>query len=427
MSFALKTYKILTQLTAPLLPLWLKMRVAKGKEDNKRISERFGIASIPKPHTDIIWFHGASVGETKMLLPLIDRILAFDKNICVLVTSGTLTSAELLAKSLPKGALHQFYPADTPKAVERFLAHWQPKIAIFVESEIWPNMILAAKQYGVKLALINARMSDKSLARWQGFGKKMAQEIFGAFTLITAANTKTANILSQVLQKNIENIGNLKNSSPPLVFDQSKLDKLQKSLANRKIWCAASTHKGEEKLLLGVVKTIKQKYKNQLVIIAPRHPERADEVADLCTNAGFDIIRYTSGDMPNKNTDIWLMDKMGEMGLVYKLSDIAFVGGSLLPQLKGHNPLEPAQLDCVIISGNNVESFGEIYRELQNAEAVIMVKNAADLTKNLTSLFDNPAKMQKLAQSAKQTITDREENMEKLWAELKPLLEQAIS
>ena len=230
----IRAYSGLTKVIAPALPFWLKRRAVKGKEDPARQGERFGISSLPRPDGQLFWMHGASVGEVTMLLPLIDKVLAEYPSAHVLVTSGTTTSAELMAKRLPERAFHQYIPLDTPKAVSAFLDHWIPSMALWAESEIWPNLILQTKARNIPMALINARMSEKSLQGWSK-RRKSAESLFGYFDVILAGDERTANGLSKILGTSVENIGNLKNAAPALTFDPNELSQLKENIGKRPI------------------------------------------------------------------------------------------------------------------------------------------------------------------------------------------------
>jgi len=319
-----------TKALAPALPFWLKRRAAKGKEDPARQGERFGVASLALPDGQLFWMHGASVGEVTMLLPLIDKVLAEYPQAHVLVTSGTTTSAELMAKRLPTRAFHQYIPLDTPKAVSTFLDHWQPDMAFWAESEIWPNMLLQTKARDIPMALINARMSEKSVQGWFK-RRKSAQSLFGCFDTILAGDEATANGLSWLLGQDIESAGSLE---------------LKKQIGNRPVWCAASTHKGEEEIVLAAHEKIKAEHPDALLILALRHPERRGDIAPLLSKIRH--IHRTDGQVITPSSSVMVWDTIGEMGLAYSLSDITFVCGSLIDGLMGHNPLEPARFSTMI-------------------------------------------------------------------------------
>ena len=418
----LRLYRLASTVLAPFLPLWLGRRVRAGKEEAARLGERYGRSTIDRPDGPLIWLHGASVGETQMLLPLIDKFLAHNADVTVLVTSGTRTSAELLAKQLPTRAIHQYLPADTPGAVRRFFAHWQPELGILAESELWPNLIIEAGRREIPLALINARMSEASLSRWQK-RPQAARTLLSNFRYIHAANEMTAAGLTTLSGQPIEPGGNLKHAAPPLSVGAAELARFQKALGNRPVWCAASTHKGEEEIILTAAREVLQARPDALLLLAPRHPERADDIAKLIETHGLSYGRHAGGGTPGPGTQVWLVDTMGEMGLIYRLSDIAFVGGSLCAGLKGHNPLEPARLDCAILTGRHISSFANIYLDLFRFGAAGRVLAPEKLGKEIIRLFADDAARLAMRKQAKDFALAQSEILAHVWDGLMPLLE----
>jgi 3-deoxy-D-manno-octulosonic-acid transferase len=354
------TYRVVTSLIAPVLPILIRKRVKDGKEDPARIGERFGRTTVPRPAGQLIWLHGASVGETQMLRPIIARLLETPGR-TVLVTSGTKTSADLMAKQLPERAIHQYLPLDTPRATARFMAYWRPDLAVFAESEIWPNLIWTAQRAGVPLALINARMSEKSLAGWT---KRLpiAQAVFGAFTTILAADEPTATGLTK-LSKNIDpDIGSLKFDAPALDYDREQREALCTDIGDRKVWLAASTHEAEE----DVFHTLYASLKNDAYLIwVPRHPQRGHDIANR-----LGTTPRSGGGKPRGNA--YVMDTMGEMGLALSLADVCVLGGSFHPSLMGHNPLEAARASVPVITGPYHASFVDLFRRMSDFDAVMV-------------------------------------------------------
>ena len=417
----LKSYSAVTRMVAPALPMWLKRRAAKGKEDPARLNERAGITSIARPDGKMIWLHAASVGESQMLMPVILRILAEHPHFHIVVTTGTVTSSQLLEQQLPNNAVHQYAPADHPKAVENFLNHWQPDLAIFAESELWPNMIMQTKSRSIPLALINARMSSDSIERWAKRGKKSGQALLACFDLILAADTATANGLSWLMERDIEAAGNLKDAAPTLPVDQDELNKLKVALGRRPVWCAVSTHAGEEALIAETVLQIKTKKPKSLLILAPRHPERAAQVKEVLTKAGFNVLRRSSHRMPSKNTDVYLIDQIGKMGLVYSLSKIAFIGGSLLDGLSGHNPLEPARLDCAVITGIHISSFADTYMSMLAFDGVKRILAPEELAPAVLKYMLDAKACKAKADAAMKFAKSRDAVLDYVWTYLTPL------
>lgn len=420
----LKTYSGATRLLAPALPLWLNHRAAKGKEDPTRLNERKGVSNLERPSGKMVWMHAASVGESQMLMPIVNRMLSERPGYNIVITTGTVTSAELLDKQLPDNAVHQYAPADHPKAVQNFLNHWKPDMAIFAESELWPNMIMAAKEQNIPMALINARMSANSIQRWAKRGKKSGQAILSSFDIILAADTQTADGLSWLLEKEIESSGNLKDSIPALDCDEAELKKLKTATKNRAIWCAASTHKGEEELIAKTALDIKKAQPNALLILAPRHPERAKEVKDILTKAGLTSLRRSSHRLPNRDTDVFIVDSMGHMGLVYRLAKIAFIGGSLIEGLSGHNPLEPARLGSAVITGKHISSFADAYMALLNYNAVTRILEPKELAPAVLGFFNNKSACKAQSEAALKYAMSRGDVLEYVWGQLEPLLPQ---
>ncbi len=420
----IRAYSGLTRVLAPVLPFWLKRRALKGKEDAARQGERFGRASLPRPQGQVFWMHGASVGEVTMLLPLIDKMLAEYPKAHVLVTSGTVTSANLMQKRLPSRAFHQYIPLDTPKAVNGFLDHWQPDMALWAESEIWPNLIMQTKARNIPMALINARMSKKSLAGWQK-RPGMAKALFGAFGVILCADDMTAVGLSKITGRNLTPIGNLKDGGAPLPFDLKELLKLEQAFGARPIWCAASSHKGEEEIILAAHEAIRKTMPNAGLVLALRHPERAVEIMPLLAQTPIAI--RSRGDRPRKNTSVYLFDTIGEMGLAYRLSSIAFVCGSLKDGLMGHNPLEPAQLRMAVISGPHIKSFADIYAQMIEFGDAVRIIQPNMIAKTILGLWANDDALRKAGNQALAFAERRSGMLDKVWDKLTPVLPRASS
>jgi 3-deoxy-D-manno-octulosonic-acid transferase len=361
-------YRVVTSLVAPFLPLLIRMRIKAGKEDLARYHERYGRTDIKRPLGAVIWVHGASVGETQMLRPIIARLLQTPGR-TVLVTSGTKTSAHLMAEQLPEGAIHQYLPLDTPRATARFIGHWQPDLAVFAESEIWPNLIWTAQRGGVPLALINARMSEKSLAGW---AKRLpiARSVFGAFDTILTADRQTADGIATFAMNPLPNIGNLKLDAPALDYDQTQFDALRAEIGERKIWLAASTHEAEEEVFHRLQSTLREE---TYMIWVPRHPERGKAIADRLGTTPRSL-----GGKPRGQA--YVMDTMGEMGLALALADICVLGGSFHPSLMGHNPLEAARAGVPVITGPYHASFVDLFRKMNDFDALMIADSREAVT-----------------------------------------------
>jgi len=381
-------YRLLSIVFFPLIALYILFRATKGKEHKTRLVERFATPTIARPNGDIIWIHAVSVGETNSSLALVAELLKSAPQITILFTTTTLTSAAILADKITGyngRVIHQFLPVDCYFIVRKFLKFWRPKKAIFVESEIWPNFIYEARKLGIATILVNARISKKSFSRWI-LAKKIGFNIFDSFSLIFAQSEDDKKRLQQLTFQEVRYCGNLKAQIANLKFNTKELDNLLVQIGDRKFWLAASTHQGEEKIVLEIHRKLKQKFPDLLTIIVPRHPHRALEIKGLMSDLNFSQ-RSLKENIFSK-TEIYLADTLGELGLFYALSDFAFLGGSLV-EVGGHTPFEPAQLKCAIISGNNVANNKKAFDELISKQACKSVKNADELEAAVIEFLQN--------------------------------------
>ncbi|MFT5703048.1 MAG: 3-deoxy-D-manno-octulosonic-acid transferase [Rickettsiales bacterium] len=370
------TYQTLSVLLSPFITLYLLFRKLKKKEDQIRFGERFGYSKITKPNGSLIWIHSASVGESKSALTLAEKLLKQYPKINILMTSGTITSASEIGKNLPERTIHQFIPVDTLFAVKRFLKHWKPDLAMFVESELWPNLIIQTKKYACDLILINGRISDRSFKHWKIL-HKLNFNLLKNFSLCLAQSPIDRQKFIDLGIKNVQFVGNLKLASKPLKVNQDQLEKLKYQIGTRKFWFAASTHQGEEEIIIKAHQKLKEYFPELLTIIAPRHPNRIKEIVQLIPK---DLkIALHSQNEEITNCDIYLVDVLGELGTFYSLSKISLIAGSMLENIGGHNPFEALQLESVILSGIYVKNFEEIYKNLKNTNACQMIKNEAEL------------------------------------------------
>jgi 3-deoxy-D-manno-octulosonic-acid transferase len=379
-------YNGVMKLALPMIQRHLKKRLDEGKEDPHRFEERMGEASRLRPPGQVVWIHAASVGESISVLPLIQTLLTRDPSRTVLITTGSVTSARLMQDRLPSGAIHQFVPIDTKKAVREFLDHWQPQLAIWTESEIWPNLINETARRDVPMMLINARMTSGTFSMWRKTGG-LIKKLIRKFDYIHAQSQLTADRLEYLGAKDIKVLGNLKFCSPPLPYHNQAFRKIQGEIEGRKIWLAASTHKGEEAIVAAAHLAMKDKLKKLLTVIVPRHPERGDEIVDKLKEAGFNVAQRSAGQAITDETDIYIADTIGELGLFYRLIDVVFVGGSLVKK-GGQNPLEPARLSCAIIFGPDMTNFNEIATDLLDNEGAVQIRDGSQLatiTYNLLS------------------------------------------
>lgn len=374
-------------LAAPGLRAMLRRRVGRGKEIQSRLPEREGIDPTPRPTGRLIWLHAASVGESQSILPVLSALRIQAPDTSILLTTGTVTSAALMAERLPalglESVLHRFVPLDVPGWVARFLDHWRPDAAGFVESELWPNLIGGCEARGIPMMLVNARMSARSLRGWQrapGFARQM----LGAFARVQAQSEIDAAHLRLLGARDVDAPGNLKLAAPPLPVDPVELARLRALTGARPIWLASSTHPGEEDVAGRVHRDLAAAHPGLLTIVVPRHPERGAAVA-----AALDAPRRAAGQDPGPG--VWVADTLGELGLLYRLAPLAFVGRSLVGQ-GGQNPLEPARLGCAIAVGPHTANFAESVRALEAAGALTRVAGAAELAGWVDAMLRDPGR-----------------------------------
>ncbi|MEQ1890749.1 MAG: 3-deoxy-D-manno-octulosonic acid transferase [Alphaproteobacteria bacterium] len=363
----IRLYRCLTFLAGPLISLLLWRRKLAGREDPGRLSERKGIPGAPRPPGRLIWVHAASVGEALSALPLLHELLLRRHELNILMTTGTVSSARVLADQLPARVTHQFVPVDRGPWVRRFLDYWQPAMAVWIESDLWPNLVLETAGRGIPMALVNGRMSARSYQRW-GYARDFIQRLLNSFSAVLAHDEQSAEFLRGLGASRAVCVGDLKQAAEPLAVDGAELARLQAIIGDRPVWIAASTHPGEEEIIHEVHQQLLVNFPRLLSVIAPRHADRGQQLAAQLAIDGLKVVRRATGEMPGPETDIYLGDTMGEMGLIYRLAKIAFVGGSLIPH-GGQNPLEPARLGCAILHGPHTGNFMSIYADLDKAGA----------------------------------------------------------
>ena len=384
-----RSYRCASMLATPVVAAWLAHRRRRGKEDRARFGERLGRPGLPRPEGRLVWMHAVSVGESLSLLPLLARLREARPDVGVLITSGTVTSAGLLRERLPDGVCHQFAPVDRPDTVRRFARHWRPDLAVWVESELWPNLILETAAREIPMLLVNARMSDRSAARWRR-APHLSWPMLAAFASVLAQTEADAARFRALGARNVGVRGNLKNDAPPLPADAQDVAALQQAIGGRPCWAAASTHEGEEEAVGEAVSALRRSFPDLLTILAPRHPERGAAIAETMERRGLATARRSEGGEISPTTAVYLVDTLGELGLVYRLADIAFVGGSLAPH-GGHNPLEPARLDCALVAGHHTENFAEAYAALESGGALGRVADAGALAGAVQALLNDEA------------------------------------
>ncbi|MBV9203678.1 MAG: 3-deoxy-D-manno-octulosonic acid transferase [Alphaproteobacteria bacterium] len=378
-------YRALTRPLTPLALLYLARRRQRGKEHPTRFRERRGCADGARPDGPLVWVHAASVGEATAVLGLIERLLDGRPGLEILITTGTVTSARLLESRLPTRARHQFVPADLPSWTARFLDHWRPDLALWVESELWPNLVFAAQARGIPMVLVNGRLSARSYRRWR-LWPGLIISVLSAFDLCLAQDEHQAERFRSLGARSVKAIGDLKAAAPPLPFDSAELLRLRGSVASRPLWLAASTHAGEEEVAARVHCDLAAKHPGLLTIIVPRHPARGEAIGAMLAGHGLRIARRARGEAVTCDTQIYLADTMGELGLFYRLAGIAFVGGSLATK-GGHNPLEPARLGCAVLHGPDMSNCAAMADALAAARAAETVNGAAALGQAVSALL----------------------------------------
>jgi 3-deoxy-D-manno-octulosonic-acid transferase len=396
----LTSYRLLARAATPLAPCLLGHRLRRGKEDPERVSERSGKSAVARPEGPLIWVHGASVGELVAAFPLIEQILARDFG--VIVTSGTVASAALAAARLPAGVVHQFVPLDSPIFIGRFLDHWRPNLALFVESDLWPNMVISSFQRRIPMILINGRLSERSFNRWR-YLPGTIEALLQRFDLCLVRSVEDAERFGTLGALRITTTGNLKLDAPALDVDENKLSRLRHAVAGRTVIAAASTHPGEEAAIIDAHRRLKNGFPGLLTLIAPRHPERGAEIVDLAKRAGLMAVLRSRGHVPLRNTDLYVCDTIGELGLVYRLAPIVFMGGSLVTH-GGQNPIEPIKLGAAVLHGPHVSNFTEIYSALGEARGAELVADPGALTLRIAALLKDPEERHRLVGAAQTTV-----------------------
>jgi 3-deoxy-D-manno-octulosonic-acid transferase len=416
-------YRGLTQLAGPAIQYYLHRRRLAGKEDPTRQNERRGIASRPRPSGPLVWFHAASVGESLSIMILVNRLIAADSRLHILVTTGTVTSAQLMAQRLPARAFHQFIPVDRPGYVSRFLDHWRPDLALWIESEIWPNMLWEIGRRRLHAVLVNARMSERSFRRWRhilGF----IGPLLRVFRLCLTQTAADAGRLRQLGAGDVRTTGNLKFSSEPPPAAPAPLAALSRAIAGRPVWLLASSHPGEDAIAAAVHTALAARLPGLLTIIAPRHPHRGRDIQALLVSQGLTARCRSTGALPAPGDAAYVADTLGEMGVLYRLAPVVCVGGSLVPH-GGQNPIEPAQLGCALLFGPHMGNFAEIAAALVTAGAAWPVRDGAGLAEAVGRLLTDPEARQRLASAAAQLTAEHRQVVSVALAALRPLLVEA--
>jgi len=382
----LRVYQKLSSAAMPLAPALIKRRLKQGKEDPARVGERRGMSRDIRPLGPLVWIHGASVGEVLAAAALIEKLRAL--NIRILLTSGTVTSAAIVAKRFPADIIHQYVPYDSPRYVARFLDHWRPSLALFIESDLWPNLILASAARRLPMVLINGRMSHRSFPRWRRVSATISA-LLGRFDVCLAQSQLDAERFTALGSRNVITTGNLKLDVAAPPADSAKLERLMTVTRGRPIVVAASTHPGEEEIWLEAHRTLAGYFPSLLSVIVPRHPHRGEAIARIIAGSGLHVALRSHEELPTATTDIYVADTMGELGLFYRLAPIVFMGGSLVEH-GGQNPIEAVKLGASIVHGPHVFNFTDVYEALDGAGGARRADTPEALVKQLGQLLADP-------------------------------------
>ena len=417
---SIAAYRALTWAAGPLIHRYMQRRLNAGREDPQRFRERFGDASATRPDGPLVWLHASSVGESLSMLSLIERLRRERLEVVILMTSGTVSSARILENRLPLGVIHQFVPVDRMSWVRRFLDHWQPDLVLWVESEFWPGVLSEVKRRAIPAMLMNARISARS---WRGWRRApwMIRRILQTFDLCMAQTELDAERLRDLGAVNIACPGNLKFAAEPLPADPDTLAALEAATAARPRWLAFSTHPGEEETIAAAHRILVRNLPDILTIIVPRHPARGPEIENILAASGTTVSVRSRSQLPDKNIGFLLADTMGELGVFFRLTDIAFVGGSLVPH-GGQNPIEPARLGCAIVHGPHMENFLAIEGELNTAGASSVATTAEEIAREVGTLLSNAGMRQRRVAAARSVADGKFSIMDAVFMHLDPVL-----
>ncbi|RFB78834.1 3-deoxy-D-manno-octulosonic acid transferase [Methylovirgula sp. 4M-Z18] len=415
----LTLYRGATRALSPFAGAFLTWRLAKGKEDRARLKERRGFASAPRPAGNLAWLHGASVGESISLLPLVDQLLA--RNFFVLVTTGTVTSAEILTQRLPARCLHQFLPLDAPAFVRRFLDHWRPDLALVAESELWPNLVYETNERHIPLVLVNARMSERSLKRWQRLPKLIGALLSRIDLILTQTQDEAARYMRLGAPRVLVS-GNMKYDVPPPTADPAKLAELTAAIGDRPVWTAAVTREGEEEICGDAHLRLRERFPELLTIIVPRHSNRGGEINAQLTKLGLNVAARSKNETITPRTHVYLADTMGELGLFYRCSNLVLMGRTFTGF--GSNPIEPAKLGCAILHGPEYSNFKEVYETLDAEHGGLMVEDAEELAIALAAFLTDASKLRGTARIAKEVVQHQGGATSRIMHAIEPYLMQ---
>ncbi|MGE0502892.1 MAG: lipid IV(A) 3-deoxy-D-manno-octulosonic acid transferase [Rhizobiaceae bacterium] len=415
----LSAYRWTGAATYPLVGGYLAYRASRGKEDHARRGERYGITQRQRPEGPLLWMHAASVGETVAVIPLMERVA--ELGVGIVLTTGTVTSANVAAERLGRHVIHQYVPLDMKPAVKNFLDHWSPDLAIMAESEIWPVTIMELGQRRVPQILVNGRMSDRSFAAWSK-RSYLAEAIFENLSHVAAQSDQDGERFLALGARPVTVTGNLKGDTQPPPADVRAVGAIEAQIGPRRTWAAISTHAGEEAVAARVHATLRPRHPDLLTIIVPRHPERAGALADEFAAMGLKVVRRSDGGRIRADTDIYLGDTIGEMGLYLRLTEIAFVGRSLTAE-GGQNPLEPAMLGTAVLAGLNVQNFRESYQRLIASGGAKLVKDREMLAGAVNFLLNNASARREMIRAGEGTVNEMRGALAKTMRVLQPFIQ----
>src|SRR4051812_41270059 len=416
----LRVYRKLSSAMVPLSPALINRRLKLGKEDPARVGERRGVSADVRPAGPLVWIHGASVGEVLAAAALIERLRAL--NLRILLTSGTVTSAAIVAKRFPPDVIHQYVPYDSPRYVARFLDHWRPSLALFIESDLWPNLILSSAARRLPMVLINGRMSQRSFPRWRRVSGTISA-LLGRFELCLAQSQLDGERFAALGSPNVTVTGNLKLDVPAPPADANKLERLMSVTRGRPVVVAASTHPGEEEILVETHKTLAGFFPKLLTVIVPRHADRGPAISSMIAASGLHAALRSREELPTAATDIYVADTMGEMGLFYRLAPIVFMGGSLVAH-GGQNPIEAVKLGASVVHGPHVFNFTDVYEALDAAGGARRADSQEALVKQLGQMLDDPKAREAVLTASERVVGQLGGALERTLSALEPYLLQ---
>ena len=410
-------YRVGFILATPFLVVWFWLRRLKGKENKARFCERLGYPKVARPEGKFVWMHGASVGECLSMMPLINKLLEMDQSLHIMVTSGTVTSADLMAKRLPERAFHQFIPIDSPWGARHFVRHFKADAVLWFESDFWPNLLASIHAAKIPLILLNGRISDRSFKRWQK-AKWFIRPLLQNFSLTLGQSPENARRLQVLGSPDIDCVGNIKYAAPPSPYDKDELTHLLGAIGDRACWCGASTHDNEEEQMAFVHEQVKKQFPNLLTICVPRHPHRAEEIEKMLQKRGLTVARRSRQESITPQIDVYLADTIGEMGLLYRLAPVVFVGGSLIP-FGGQNMLEPMSLSRAVMIGPHAFNFKEIVQSGQETQSLLVVQDKQALADEVQQLLSQPQMRSEMAERAHQMATSEMAVLDRVYECLK--------